>query len=74
MAAIGFIANNAQAAIGNLADQSILPVTYAGAPSGSTGAGDCARGTLLIDTVNGILYINTGTKTTPVWTKVGAQV
>lgn len=32
-----------------------------------------AKGTLVIDTTNGILYINTGTAVAPTWTKVGTQ-
>lgn len=40
-----------------------VPVTGTGAPKGS----------LLTDTTNGILYINTGTAAAPTWTKVGTQ-
>jgi len=32
-----------------------------------------AKGALLIDTTNGILYINTNTALDPTWTKVGTQ-
>lgn len=32
-----------------------------------------AKGSLLTDTTNGILYIQTGTATSPTWTKVGTQ-
>jgi hypothetical protein len=38
----------------------------------ATGLG-AAKGQLLTDTTNGILYINTGTALSPVWTKVGTQ-
>lgn len=38
----------------------------------ATGIG-IAKGGLLTDTTNGLLYINTGTDTTPTWTKVGTQ-
>jgi hypothetical protein len=31
------------------------------------------KGSLLVDTTNGILYINTGTGVSPTWTKVGTQ-
>ena len=31
------------------------------------------KGGLLLDTTNGIAYINTGSDTTPTWTKVGTQ-
>jgi len=33
-----------------------------------------AKGALAVDTTNGKLYINTGTKAANVWTVVGAQV
>jgi hypothetical protein len=32
-----------------------------------------AKGALLTDTTNGIVYVNTGTATAPTWTKVGLQ-
>lgn len=38
----------------------------------ATGRGS-AKGTLLTDTTNGIVYINTGTALAPTWTKVGTQ-
>lgn len=38
----------------------------------ATGLG-AAKGSLLTDTTNGILYINTGTAVSPTWTKVGTQ-
>lgn len=47
-----------------------------GAPtSGTSGsfAGHAGIGCLLIDKVNGKLYINTNTKASPTWTVVGAQ-
>ncbi len=34
---------------------------------------DSAKGQLLVDTTNGILYINTGAALAPTWTKVGTQ-
>ncbi len=34
---------------------------------------DSAKGQLLVDTTNGILYINTGSAGAPTWTKVGTQ-
>lgn len=47
---------------------------YAGAPtSGTTYAGKAAKGCLLVDTTNAILYINTNTQASPTWTKVGTQ-
>ncbi|MDW8208808.1 MAG: hypothetical protein RMJ43_13320 [Chloroherpetonaceae bacterium] len=33
----------------------------------------CAKGALLIDVQNAVLYINTGTPTAPTWTVVGTQ-
>lgn len=49
----------------------------AGAPvDGTSGsfAGKAAKGCLLVDTTNAILYINTNTQASPTWTKVGVQV
>jgi hypothetical protein len=34
---------------------------------------NAAKGQLLSDTTNGILYINTGSQASPTWTKVGTQ-
>lgn len=34
---------------------------------------NAAKGATLVDTANGILYINTGTPAAPTWTKVGTQ-
>lgn len=46
----------------------------AGAPTnGTTGATITEKGSLLIDTTNAKLYINTGTKSSPTWTIVGSQ-
>lgn len=50
----------------------------AGAPSSGT-SGTFVNtyranpGSLLVDTTNKILYINTNTKASPTWTKVGTQ-
>ncbi len=38
----------------------------------ATGRG-APKGALLLDTTNGVLYINTGTSLAPTWTKVGTQ-
>lgn len=49
----------------------------AGAPTDGTSGtlkGVADPGDLLLDTTNLILYINTNTKASPTWTKVGAQV
>ena len=48
----------------------------AGAPTSGasgTGVGLLGPGCLLIDTTNKFLYINTNTKASPTWTKVGLQ-
>ncbi len=37
------------------------------------GAGYAGPGSLYIDATNAFLYINTGTKASPTWTKVGTQ-
>ena len=69
-------AKNALMALHNLAYGSVLPITNAGAPTdgtSGTGADVCGKGTLCIDTTNGVLYINTGTKTSPTWIVVGTQ-
>lgn len=43
--------------------------TNAGAPTnGTTGADWAGKGSLCIDTTNGALYQNTGTKASPTWT------
>lgn len=46
----------------------------AGAPAAGDYNGEAAKGCLLKDTTNGVLYINTGTKAATIWTVVGAQV
>jgi hypothetical protein len=70
------LTQNVMAALNNLGYLGVLPVTTQGAPtSGTSGsyATFAGIGTLLIDTTNGKLYINTGTKASPTWTVVGAQ-
>ena len=50
--------------------------THNGVPtSGAAGTlvGRAARGSLLSDTSNGKLYVNTGTLASPTWTVVGSQ-
>ena len=50
------------------------PTNYAaGPPVVGTYRDEAPKGALLIDTTNGVLYINTGTKAQPTWTKVGTQ-
>ena len=46
----------------------------AGAPvDGTTGDNIAATGGEYHDTTNGTVYVNTGTKTAPVWTVTGTQ-
>lgn len=47
--------------------------TSAGAPT-TQFDGIAEKGALCIDSTNGVLYINTGTKGTNTWTVVGSQV
>lgn len=49
-------------------------LTNAGAPTdGVTYAGIAGKGTILSDMTTGIIYSNTGTKASPIWTKIGTQ-
>jgi hypothetical protein len=58
----------------NVFEGSFGPLLNAGAPTnGTTYATKAAKGCLLIDTTNALLYINTGTQASPTWTKVGTQ-
>lgn len=51
------------------------PYLNAGAPvNGTTFDNIAEKGALLIDTTNGVLYINTGTKADSTWVKVGMQI
>jgi hypothetical protein len=50
------------------------PFSKAGAPANNDFNGQAAKGDLVIDSTNGVLYINTGTLAATVWTKVGVQV
>lgn len=51
-----------------------LAVTETTAGVTATGRGEGrSTGQLLIDTTDGVLYINTGTSLAPTWTKVGTQ-
>lgn len=40
---------------------------------GTTGTKLAGKGSLYIDTLNGVLYINTGTPAATIWVKVGTQ-
>jgi len=68
--------NNIQACLRALGDNDLLPVVNAGAPTNGTsgtGATFAGPGCLCIDVTNKILYINTNTRLSPTWTKVGTQ-
>ena len=49
------------------------PFEKAGAPGGTDFDGEAEIGDLCKDVTNGVLYINTGTKSSPTWTVVGTQ-
>lgn len=78
MTFVGVNAKKAQALM-TVADNSLtgttptlaVAETTPGVDASGTGA---AKGALLTDVTNGVLYINTGTGSTPVWTVVGTQV
>lgn len=58
------------------AGNNVLLMRNAGAPTNGTsgtGAGNAGPGSLLIDTTNSKLYINTNTLASPTWTVVGTQ-
>lgn len=54
------------------APTAVITNTTTGVAAFGRGA-DATKGRQCVDTTNGILYINTGTTSVPVWTKVGAQ-
>jgi hypothetical protein len=72
--------NSAKQAVGlmTIADNSLtgtaptLGITETTAGVSATGRG-APKGSLLTDTSNGIVYVNTGTALSPTWTKVGTQ-
>jgi hypothetical protein len=49
------------------------PFSKAGAPVANDFNGQAGKGDLVIDTTNGVLYINTGTLAATVWATVGSQ-
>lgn len=64
---------NAQTAFEQNGKASVAPYTNAGAPtngSGGTLATFAPKGSLLLDTTNGVLYQNTGTLAAPIWSAV----
>lgn len=61
---------------GLLLKNSVRLFVLAGVPvNGTSGteAGVAGKGSLVVDSTNGKLYINTNTKTSPTWTVVGTQ-
>lgn len=59
-----------------LATNGIGPFVNAGAPTNGTSgtlAGYAGPGGLVVDITNKFLYINTNTKASPTWVKVGLQ-
>jgi len=54
----------------------VVIITNAGGPTdgtSGTGAGFAGPGSLCIDYTNAVVYVNTNTKASPLWTVVGAQ-
>lgn len=76
---VTFTGNNAKLDVALMTGTSSLTGTSPTLAIATTTAGvtadgrSSAKGTLLIDITNGILYINTGTSLNPTWTKVGTQ-
>src|SRR5947209_5241682 len=59
----------------DLVQNGVFIVNNAGAPtSGTSGTGVniCGPGSILIDTTNKIVYVNTNTKASPTWTAVAS--
>lgn len=51
-----------------LINDNVRMLSGAGAPTDAvTGAGDCGKASIYFDITNGKLYINGGTKASPVW-------
>jgi len=56
--------------------EDVVVLVIAGAPTdggSGTGANNAGPGSLLVDITNKFLYINTNSKASPTWTKVGTQ-
>lgn len=64
------VVENAVLASGGGAVTLTVAESVAGVKASALGA---LKGALLVDTTNGLLYINTGTVAAPTWTKVGTQ-
>lgn len=52
----------------------LRPFENAGVPGAGLFNDEAPKGALCKDTTNGVLYINTGTLASTVWTVVGTQV
>ena len=60
----------------DLNDAGCIVFCYAGTPTdggAGTGLNVAAKGSLCIDTTNGVIYINTNTAASPTWAAVGDQ-
>jgi hypothetical protein len=60
----------------DLVRNDVFILTETGVPTNGTsgdGAGFAGKGSLCIDSTNGKLYINTGTRLSPTWSLVGLQ-
>jgi hypothetical protein len=64
---------NMFAMLKDLVMKRVMIVADKGAPGVTVGKGLTDRGSLYIDQTAGVLYINTGSITTPTWVKVGTQ-
>src|SRR5688500_11952838 len=57
-----------------IAGSRLRPWNFAGAPSSGTSGtlvNQAEAGALLVDTTNGVMFINEGTRTSPYWTPCG---
>ena len=68
---IGF--KNLWSMINDLIQNNVLILQDNAAPTATTAAKVAGKGSLYVDRLNGVLYINTGTTAIPTWTKVGSQ-
>lgn len=58
-----------------MSDNNLAIIPNAGAPTNGTSgtfAGKAGPGCLLVDTTNAVLYVNVGTKASPVWSAISA--
>lgn len=67
---VPLITANGAALTGGTSPTAAVAETTAGVKATERGA---AKGTILTDTTNGVVYVNTGTALAPTWTVVGTQ-